>query len=139
MNVWERIDKKVQQDGDCWRWTAARDTTGYGRIVYERKLWPAHRLVYTLLVGEVPRGLVLDHLCRNRWCVNPYHLDPVTDAVNFSRAPDPNRRKKEQSHCKNGHPFEGRNLIMRRNGCRDCRACGLEQARRYQAKKKAVA
>lgn len=79
-----RIADKIDV-GDCWYWTAHIDSKGYGRIWWERTTARAHRLVYSLLVGPVPEGLHLDHLCRVRHCVNPDHLEVVTPGDNIRR------------------------------------------------------
>lgn len=74
----------------CWQWTGAIDKTGYGRFTIGRgRSQAAHRFAYELHVGPILPGLDLDHLCRNRWCVNPAHLEPVTRSVNLSRRPLP--------------------------------------------------
>lgn len=90
----DRLAEKAEQDGDCWRWTGASEAYGYGRVYFEGRVVPAHRLMYQQLVGEVPEGLVLDHLCCNPWCVNPYHLDPVPHGVNIQRGYDQKRLRK---------------------------------------------
>ena len=78
--IWARVDKA--SDAPCWRWTGSVfPSSGYGR--YYGK--PAHRLIYERILGEIPEGLVLDHLCRNRWCVNPAHLEAVTQRTNIER------------------------------------------------------
>jgi hypothetical protein len=75
----------VQTDG-CWRWIKGRTTSGYGHFSMGRVQYQAHRLFYILATGrDVPAGLSLDHLCRNRWCVNPAHLEPVTTRENVRR------------------------------------------------------
>lgn len=92
-----RLMKKVavQVDGDfsgCWLWTGHRGSGGYGRFRLNHRERPAHRAAYELLVGPVPDGLVLDHLCRNRGCVNPAHLESVTPRENILRAIPPGKR-----------------------------------------------
>jgi len=81
----ERVSKKIDATGFCWLWRGALQD-GYGSQIIDGKSWAAHRLVYTLLVGEVPTGLDLDHLCRVRHCVNPDHLEPVTRGENLRRS-----------------------------------------------------
>ena len=129
--------------GGCWQWTGAIHRTGYG-VAHEnhRKQWVAHRLVYTILVGNVPCGLQLDHVlergCIRRDCVNPNHLEIVTGMENLLRGsgfPATNARK---THCVNGHALEGSNLKPSSNGWRVCRECGNAVSREYQRRKRAV-
>lgn len=72
--------------GDCWTWTGAVQSKGYGSFGYEGRTWSSHKLAYVLLVGPVPDGLELDHLCLNQLCCNPWHLEPVTGTENRRRA-----------------------------------------------------
>ena len=80
----ERFVSKIVPDGECWRWTGELNL-GYGRLSIDRKPVYAHRWSYEFHVADIPEGLVIDHLCRNRWCVNPWHLEPVTIGVNVQR------------------------------------------------------
>src|SRR5438552_200174 len=99
---------------------------GYGHfITYEgERQGSAHQFTYELLIGEVPKGLELDHLCRNRLCCNPTHLEPVTRRENLLRSPTIVARHAAQTHCIYGHLLDGENLYRWRNGryCRMCRA-----------------
>lgn len=119
-----RFWSKVTEEGACWIWTAAK-SSGYGRYKYSGRDLVAHRLAYRELVGWIPEGLVLDHLCRNRACVNPWHLDPVTDQVNLWRGMGSGK----ETHCPHGHPYSGANL-RRRRGRRECMTCVRAAERR---------
>jgi hypothetical protein len=139
----ERFWEKVTLAGDdaCWEWTAAKSSDGYGSFnAGDCQIVSSHRWAYEQVVGPIPEGLELDHLCRNRACVNPDHLDPVTHYENIMRGgPGSPGAKARQTHCKNGHPFSGRNLIVRPDGQgRACRACNLAAVHRYLARKGVV-
>lgn len=109
---WSRVNK----DGPngCWEWTGPREPFGYGRVSSLR----AHRIAYELLVGPIPVGLTLDHLCRNPPCVNPAHLEPVTMGVNVLRGDTITGRAARQTTCKRGHPFT---IVAGRRVCIECR------------------
>lgn len=124
----ERFWSKVNKTEECWLWTAAVDKAGYGRFGDRY----AHRYVYELKVGPVPQGLQIDHLCRVRHCVNPDHLEPVTQRENILRSPISvaavNARK---THCPRGHRYS----ILDNRGWRECRPCrNLQYRRRYAEK-----
>lgn len=116
------IADRIDATGDCWEWTGGTSPAGYGKAGTRL----AHRLVYEMLVGPIPEGLTLDHLCRNRVCVNPDHLEPVTLADNVRRGYGLAGRWRN-THCKQGHPFDQVNTAypVRSNGKvrRACRAC----------------
>jgi hypothetical protein len=76
----------IENEGGCWVWQKATDRHGYGRVRRDGASWHAHRWYYTQHVGPIPAGLVLDHICCNPPCVNPAHLEPVTQAINLQRA-----------------------------------------------------
>src|ERR1043166_7135723 len=80
---WEKVDRS--SDDECWPWIARIDTKGYGQFFFEGRQQRAHRVAYCLLVGQIPEGLDLDHLCRNRACVNPSHLEAVDRQANLLR------------------------------------------------------
>lgn len=106
----------------CCLWTGPVDTHGYGR--HGKPV--AHRVIYELIVGPIPDGLELDHLCRVPRCVNPHHLEPVTHAENVRRgmAGSVNgARLRAKTHCKRGHQFTSENTYVYPNGERECRTC----------------
>lgn len=123
----ERIQSKIRVDHEtgCWEWTASRHRQGYGSIKWRGRTRIAHRIVYQLLVGPVPAGLVTDHLCRNTCCVNPAHLEPVTPRENLVRGDAPQMARERQlskTHCPHGHEYTDENT-RHYNGKRFCRAC----------------
>lgn len=126
-------------DSGCWEWTGTKTHFGYGRMpvfltagapVGSQVSVVAHRLMYQELIGPIPSGMHLDHLCRNPPCVNPMHLEPVTAKENTRRSPScPTAINARKTHCIHGHELAGDNLSAygKRHGWRICRAC--EQAR----------
>ncbi|MFE0541092.1 HNH endonuclease signature motif containing protein [Streptomyces sp. NPDC058891] len=118
-------------EGGCWEWTGPATPAGYGCLNIVDRYWYTHRLSYELHVAGIPDGKHIDHLCRNRICCNPAHLEPETPRENVLRSPITvagiNAAK---THCPAGHEYAGANLMLRNNGKgRRCRACHEQQVR----------
>lgn len=108
----------------CWLWTGTEIGGGYGRTKSAGRGLLVHRHSYGSLVGPIPDGLVIDHLCRVRCCVNPAHLEPVTQQVNVRRSDSQMARRAAQTHCKRGHELAGDNLkVFERSPNRFMRTC----------------
>lgn len=131
--LWARVEKS----DSCWHWTGSINHQGYGVFTFDDTQSYAHRSVYELVVGPIPDGYVLDHVCHSvdtscvegsdcphRRCCNPGHLEPVTAGTNCERA------AARRLTCRRGHPWVQANIYIRRNGSRGCRACRLRHGQR---------
>jgi hypothetical protein len=115
---WEKVDKDGRNG--CWVWTASL-RNGYGHFGYsEGDARYAHRLSYEWLRGDIPVEMTIDHLCRNRLCVNPDHLEVVSRGENARRGL---KVRPEKTHCPRGHPYVGDNVRVNSRGARECRTC----------------
>lgn len=141
---WSKVDKNgpipayAPHLGPCWVWMGSRSQPGYGTLkIGGRNGKPrlAHRLAYEWLVGPIPEGLVIDHLCRVRACVNPAHMEPVTTLVNSRRGVSFMGSK---THCPRGHEYAGQNLSLSRTGKRECRECMRRRSREFRARKRVM-
>jgi hypothetical protein len=118
----DRIENYSSED-DCWIWKAARNWQGYGYFRFGGRMWAAHRWSYWLKYGSLTPSLELDHLCKNKSCVNPLHLEEVDKPTNALRGDLFNRNK---THCKRGHEFTEANTYYYQKGAgsmRTCKAC----------------
>ncbi len=125
----------VIADSGCITWIGAVKPNGYGTISRKNKTIHAHRYSYEHYVGEIPKGMQLDHLCGVRNCVNPIHLEAVSQKENLRRGSSPSAKNSRRSHCIHGHLLSGDNLYIRLGrGGRMCKTCGKERARMHMAK-----
>ena len=124
IRFWEKVN--FSSNG-CWEWTGYRlkGKYPYGRFEMDGRPVQAHRFSYEYLVGSIPVGLRLDHLCRNPSCVNPAHLEPVTNSKNLLRGNslDMGRPRREKTCCPKGHPYNEENTYIDPRGNRNCREC----------------
>lgn len=130
----ERFWSRVDAEGDCWLWTGPLNQDGYGRFWDGKRVRRTHKWAYEYLVGAVPLGFELDHLCRVTACVNPDHLEPVTHAENMRRGIAGFRKDKQ--FCKRGHEFVPENIYTKSNGGRQCRECTLQSNARIRERKR---
>ncbi len=132
----QRFWSKVEKTSTCWNWLGF--TAGYGFFNNQGRMIRAHRFAFELIKGKIPENLVLDHLCRNRACVNPDHLEAVTSKINILRGIGIAAQKAKQTHCKRGHLLAGDNLSSyeAKKGKRRCKICeALKEKAYYQTHK----
>ena len=114
------IRNRTEKVGLCWIWTGFKNNSGYGQTSFKGKSWRAHRLLYYLFKGPIANGMTIDHLCQNKACVNPEHLQVVSSSENIAR------RTKKKKKCLFGHHIKGKNRMicyLKRYGKRVCKIC----------------
>lgn len=130
---------EIGDSDTCWEWKGIKAPNGYGRINVKRDKWTsvaAHRWIYEHIHGPIDKSLDMDHLCRNRSCVNPNHLEPVTRSVNIKRGVISSRLK---TQCKRGHEYSESNTRRQKGfGTRSCRECEKIRSKRKYAERKGL-
>ena len=137
INFWAKIDKS----GICWEWTGSKNNGGYGLFGLNYKMRSAHRVSYEIKWGKIPDGLVINHMCRNRGCVNPDHLEVVTQKVNVQKGLagfKTGLKNRAKTHCPQNHEYTPDNLTKQNNNKRNCKACNNDRIRARRARNKAL-
>lgn len=127
----QRFFAKIDFTEDCWIWQASLDSKGYAQFTYKGKNKRGHRVAFELMKGGLIGGMDLDHLCRNRACVKPEHLEQVTRSTNLRRG---ELWQSKKTHCPKGHSYD----YIDNRGARRCKPCLKELAHQNYLKRKAV-
>ena len=127
-----RLMEKVGDMTDCWNWTGAKTKDGYGQISVKDKIKLAHRISYELFKGQIKEGLVINHLCSNTSCVNPEHLEVVTQKVNIQKGLT-GYYQTLRTQCPRGHEYTPDNLVKQKG--RACKICAHDRSKAFYAKK----
>jgi len=140
------IKKYSSCSGECWLWQGTTDRNGYGYVGVHGRTIPVHRVVYEFFVGTVPDGLEIDHLCRRRNCINPFHLRPVTHEENMARAIGCGQYDRstagitsDQTHCSRRHRLTKSNTLVKASGQIICLTCRKDNQKAYQKRKLKIA
>lgn len=137
--LWDKVIP--EPNSGCWLWTGQHSIgTGYGYFHWNGRTAILHRLTFTMLVGEIPPGKHIDHLCRTRLCCNPAHMEPVTPRENILRGTGGSATNARKTHCMNGHLLSQRNVyndtLYRERGFRVCKVCKRAQKRAGAARRR---
>lgn len=129
-----RFWRDVEPTEACWEWSGTQNGRGYGFFAIGTRYVQVHRYAYEKLRGPIPEGLTIDHLCMNKLCVNPDHLEPVTIGENVRRAQRAHGIGVAVSHCPQGHAYTTENTYIEPKGSRSCRTCRVERTREWRAR-----
>lgn len=139
MDIYEVMERLVickpsTLDTGCWEWSGGTNNDGYGQANIGKVKQKVHRVMYEHFIGKIPEGLETDHLCRNRKCANPYHLEPVTHQENTLRGFGITAQNARKTECKQGHPLNEENTYLNPRGGRRCRICATLNKERWKNK-----
>ena len=138
-SAWDRFWSNVsEQPNGCWQWIGWKDDRGYGRFSVRRYSRWAHRVAWRLLRSPIPSWLQIDHLCRNRSCVNPGHMELVTPQQNILRGTSLAAVRAQRELCPQGHRYDASNTYISKRNERHCRTCHRKNAHRARAARKAM-
>lgn len=136
--TWASFWARVRQGptSDCWPWVGTFNRSGYGRVHRWGRQEQTHRVAYELAVGPIEPGMEIDHLCRNRACCNPAHMEVVTHRENTMRGQTIVAAAAARTHCPRGHPYDEVNTYFHPSCGRMCRTCQREHKRAYKRRKR---
>ncbi len=132
------LSKIIIVKSGCWVWIAFCNNKGYGQFNFNKKNARAHRFIYEYFYDRICSDLTIDHLCKVKNCVNPNHLEEVTNRENNLRSNSIGGINSRKTHCNKGHPLSGENLRIENYGGRRCKTCELDRKRRSRMLKKLV-
>lgn len=127
-NFWSKVNKT----NDCWLWTGFIKPNGYGQCWSGQRVMYAHRYSYELVYGNIPDKMTIDHLCKNRSCVNPKHMEVVTRGENTLRGDTVSARSALKTHCPSRHAYTTDNTYVKNNGHRVCKTCAKARSQAYR-------
>lgn len=126
--IYEQILRRIEvTDSGCWEWPGARLPSGYGSVRFDGRARVVHRVIWEHVNGPIPEGLQIDHLCRNRACCNPDHLEAVSQRTNLLRGMGFSGLNSRKNQCPRGHPYD----LIESDGSRECSECKHDRRRRH--------